>query len=58
MGRRESLHKLAFSEMLQSNFGFENKKSNLSMILPLFLVSGDLRASMILLLNLILIELN
>ena len=44
MGRRESLHKLAFFEIFdyQSNFGFENKKSSLSMILRVFLVSGNL----------------
>ena len=44
MVKRESLHKLAFFEIFdyQSNFGFENKKSSLSMILRLFLVSGNL----------------
>ena len=44
MGRRDSLHNEDFLEIFdfQSNFGFENKKSNLSMILRLFLVSGNL----------------
>ena len=44
MVKRESLHKLAFFEIFdyQSNFGFESKKSSLSMIIRVFLVSGNL----------------